>query len=173
MDEILKDFVIEAEPKLSSLQDFSKECAARFRECALFLGESDKSVDKTKPDSFFRTIWSFGQEMEKVRKNLQDKIDREEKKKEAQLKREAVEMAKKTSGGIKRSKVDDKKSVSKLGGARAKVGGTGVKAPTLKEVVETDKVLAAREGDMIQPSPELFPEAPVMDAVEVDVFDLW
>lgn len=48
----------------------------RFADTAIFFGESEKTVDKLKPESLFNDVSKFAREVEATRKDRQEKEER-------------------------------------------------------------------------------------------------
>ncbi|GBE61475.1 formin homology 2 domain containing protein, putative [Babesia ovata] len=74
---IMRDFMKDAEPKVSFVQEQQKEVMLLFRETAKYMGYPDKEVEKVRVDELFRHIWGFAKNVEVARKARLEAIEKE------------------------------------------------------------------------------------------------
>ncbi|CDR95319.1 formin homology 2 domain containing protein, putative [Babesia bigemina] len=74
---IMRDFLKDAEPKVSYVQEQQKEVMLMFRETAKYMGYPDKEVEKVRVDELFRHIWGFAKNVEVARKARLEAIEKE------------------------------------------------------------------------------------------------
>ncbi|PFH35991.1 hypothetical protein BESB_056420 [Besnoitia besnoiti] len=84
---IMDEFIEEAEPKIKQLDDFLQQVQNQFVQTCHYAGYPEKDVKKVKPDELFKQIAAFARQVETIRKQKQELLDREMKRKEAEAKR--------------------------------------------------------------------------------------
>ncbi|KAF5153257.1 Formin Homology 2 domain protein [Theileria parva strain Muguga] len=83
---IMREFLVDAEPKVNSLSKHFEEVMTTFKEVARFTGYTEKEVDKVKPSELFKYLWSFALSVDQYRKQRIEARIKLEKKAIAQTK---------------------------------------------------------------------------------------
>ncbi|GFE54745.1 formin homology 2 domain containing protein, putative [Babesia ovis] len=93
---IMKDFMKDAEPKVSYVQEQYKDVMLMFRETVKYMGYPTKEVDKVKVDELFRHIWGFAKSVEVARKARIEAIEKENRLKQAERRKQEQAIARKS-----------------------------------------------------------------------------
>ncbi|EDO06397.1 formin homology 2 domain containing protein [Babesia bovis T2Bo] len=93
---IMRDFMNDAQPKVSSIQNHYTEVMLLFRETVNYMGYPAKEVDKVKVDELFRHIWGFVKSVEVARQARLEAIAKEERLRQAELRKQEKAVARKS-----------------------------------------------------------------------------
>ncbi|ORM40815.1 Formin-like protein 20 [Babesia sp. Xinjiang] len=93
---IMRDFMKDAEPKVSFVQEQYKDVMMLFRDTVKYMGYPTKEVEKVRVDELFRHIWGFAKSVEVARKTRIEAIEKENRLKQAERRKQEQAAARKS-----------------------------------------------------------------------------